>query len=78
MAERPGGTRPAAGENRRVAVRDAGDHPVIAEDGPRDARGDTVDGIVGQCPETGTEVRFVPDGLLEAADGRGAAPPKPG
>ncbi|MFF9202749.1 chemotaxis protein [Streptomyces sp. NPDC014986] len=59
----------AVEENYRIAVRDAGDHLVVAEDGDLDTREDIVDEIVEQCLETGAEVRFVPDGALGDADG---------
>lgn len=62
----------AVEENYRVTVRDTGEHLVIAANGDLDARDDIVDEIVEQCLETGAEVRFVPDGTLEDADGMAA------
>ena len=40
-----------------------------SEGGDLDAREDIVDEIVEQCLETGAEVRFVPDGTLDAEQG---------
>ncbi|MER7490008.1 hypothetical protein ABTY20_29805 [Streptomyces sp. NPDC126497] len=65
---------PAVEEDHRVTVRDTGDHLVVAEEGDLDGRADIVDEIVEQCPETGAEVRFVPDGALGDADGTAAVP----
>ncbi|MGX4694070.1 baeRF3 domain-containing protein [Streptomyces sp. JNUCC 63] len=60
----------AVEENYRVTVRDdAGDHLVPAESGDLGAREDIVDEIVEQCLETGADVRFVPDGTLDEAQG---------
>jgi hypothetical protein len=60
----------AVEENYRVTVRDdVGDHLVPAESGDLDAREDIVDEIVEQCLETGADVRFVPDGTLDEAQG---------
>ena len=60
----------AVEENYRVTVSDVlGDHLVPAEGGDLDAREDIVDEIVEQCLETGAEVRFVPDGMLDDAHG---------
>ncbi|WP_190014315.1 baeRF3 domain-containing protein [Streptomyces lucensis] len=59
----------AVEENYRAVVRDFGEHLVPAEPGDLDARDDIVDEIVEQCLETGADVRFVPDGALDEADG---------
>ncbi|MFI9803565.1 chemotaxis protein [Streptomyces sp. NPDC052301] len=59
----------AVEENFRVSVRDLGEHLLPAEPGDLDARDDIVDEIVEQCLETGAEVRFVPDGTLDDANG---------
>ena len=60
----------AVEENYRVTVRDdAGGHLVPAESGDLDAREDIVDEIVERCLDTGAEVRFVPDGTLDDAQG---------
>ncbi|MFJ8543382.1 chemotaxis protein [Streptomyces sp. NPDC093586] len=59
----------AVEENFRVTMRDDGDHLMPADSGDLDAREDIVDEIVEQCLETGADVRFVPDGALEDADG---------
>ena len=60
----------AVEETYRVTVRDDhGDHLVPADSADLDAREDIVDEIVEQCLETGAEVRFVPDGTLNDADG---------
>lgn len=62
----------AVEENFRVTVRDTGEHLIITEDDDPEAREDIVDEIVEQCLDTGAEVRFVPDGTLEEADGMAA------
>ncbi|MEV6836593.1 chemotaxis protein [Streptomyces sp. NPDC051133] len=59
----------AVEENFRVTVRDLGEHLLPAEPGELDARDDIVDEIVEQCLETGADVRFVPDGTLDDANG---------
>ncbi|GGX59303.1 baeRF3 domain-containing protein [Streptomyces fructofermentans] len=60
----------AVEENYRVTVRDdGGDHLVPAAGGHLDAREDIVDEIVERCLDTGADVRFVPDGTLESAQG---------
>ncbi|MEV0221877.1 chemotaxis protein [Streptomyces sp. NPDC050704] len=60
----------AVEENYRVTVRDdGGDHLVPAESDDLDARDDIVDEIVEQCLDTGAQVRFVPDGTLDDAQG---------
>ncbi|MEU6540329.1 chemotaxis protein [Streptomyces sp. NPDC047000] len=60
----------AVEENYQVTMRDdRGDHLVPAESGETGAREDIVDEIVEQCLETGAEVRFLPDGTLDDADG---------
>ncbi|MEU6284183.1 chemotaxis protein [Streptomyces sp. NPDC047028] len=62
----------AVEENYKATVRDQGDHLVPAEPGDLDGREDIVDEIVEQCLETGADVRFVPDGTLDDADGMAA------
>lgn len=62
----------AVEENYRITVRDDGEHLIVAQDGDLDAREDIVDEIVEQCLDTGAEVRFVPDGALEDAQGMAA------
>lgn len=60
----------AVEENYRITVRgEDGDHLIPAESHELDAREDIVDEIVEQCLETGAEVRFVPDGTLDDAQG---------
>ncbi|AWT41393.1 MULTISPECIES: baeRF3 domain-containing protein [Streptomyces] len=59
----------AVEENYKVTVRDVGDHLEPAASDDLDGRSDIVDEIVEQCLETGAEVRFVPDGMLEDAEG---------
>jgi hypothetical protein len=60
----------AVEENYRITVRgEDGDHLIPAESGELDAHEDIVDEIVEQCLETGAEVRFVPDGTLDDAQG---------
>ncbi|MFG2636789.1 chemotaxis protein [Streptomyces sp. NPDC048362] len=59
----------AVEENYRATVRDLGAHLMPAEPGDPDARDDIVDELVEQCLETGADVRFVPDGTLEDAQG---------
>ncbi|MEY9988902.1 hypothetical protein ABIE67_000934 [Streptomyces sp. V4I8] len=60
----------AVEENYRITVRgEDGDHLIPAESDELDAREDIVDEIVEQCLETGAEVRFVPDGTLDDAQG---------
>ncbi|MFJ9823800.1 chemotaxis protein [Streptomyces sp. NPDC101160] len=56
----------AVEDDYRTVVREDGDHLAPAAAGDRGARDDMIDEIVERALESGTEVRFVPDGTLAA------------
>ncbi|MFF0433402.1 chemotaxis protein [Streptomyces sp. NPDC004327] len=57
----------AVEDDFRTVVREQGDHLEPAAAGDPDARDDMIDEIVERALDSGTEVRFVPDGTLAAA-----------